>query len=900
MNTPVARALSLALLASAAAHAQSPEHVKLLTPSEDGMVVAPKALAALRLADDGVEARLEGLRLATGERVDLDLRPFVVTSPAFEVRVGHARQLAHAAPVLLRGDLAGGGHAVVAVSERGTLGVLQRGNERFVISGTAPGRGLRGGPIVIRPMEAFAPPPMVEVCNMIDSGLAGGGVAGVAPGRTRQIELAVETDYEFFTLFGDLGAAADYVVALYGVIGDIYRRDVDVRIELTFVRLWDEEENLYNADNPLGPFVDHWNTTMQIVHRDVAQLLTGRRNLPYGGVAYLSALCLDNGYSVNGYMNGTFGDPEIPGSGNWDIVVVAHELGHNAGTPHTHSLGIDNCAGGDLQRGTIMSYCHTVTGGVSNIDLRFHTGIQEQIQAFTWFQPCIASDCNGNGIDDAEDIAGGASGDANENGIPDECEDCNDNGILDDQDIAAGTSDDVNANTIPDECEPDCNQNGVPDDVDIQTGFSDDAYGNGIPDECEADCNGTAGSDYNEIQADMALDIDRNAVLDACQDCDGDGMPDLDALQGGLNVWSTSAFEPRVREIFAGNGVPVKSSVDIAADLYDVVVLPSGMLGVTDGGGNRVVTIDPMTGALTGTLVTPGSGGLSAPSSMLVEDGVLYVSSRGNHRVLAYDAVTGDFSHVAAQGNGLLVPYGMAIDPDGALLVTSSDNRVLAFDPATGAFLDERIGNGPDEPVTPRGIVVTPDGRLLVTNYDTNSISAYANDGTALGQFDFGGLPAGFWGLQNPWDIELSRDGQMVFVSALSGNASIHMYSVATGQFQRSFYVLAPDLPAPRGFAVLPESPIDCNLNLRPDACDIAEGTSADVNENGIPDECEDLESCPADVTGDGTVDVQDLVQVILDWGPCAAICPSDANGDLVVDVQDLVLVVLAWGPCKG
>ncbi|MBL8803565.1 MAG: hypothetical protein JNN27_16305 [Planctomycetes bacterium] len=32
-------------------------------------------------------------------------------------------------------------------------------------------------------------------------------------------------------------------------------------------------------------------------------------------------------------------------------------------------------------------------------------------------------DCNGNGVEDAVDIAGGYSGDENGNGIPDECED---------------------------------------------------------------------------------------------------------------------------------------------------------------------------------------------------------------------------------------------------------------------------------------------------------------------------------------------------------------------------------------------------------------------------------------------------------------------------------------------
>jgi hypothetical protein len=62
---------------------------------------------------------------------------------------------------------------------------------------------------------------------------------------------------------------------------------------------------------------------------------------------------------------------------NWDIFVVAHEMGHNFGAPHTHSMypRIDNCAGGDCSvtpNGTIMSYCHQCSGGMSNILLNFH------------------------------------------------------------------------------------------------------------------------------------------------------------------------------------------------------------------------------------------------------------------------------------------------------------------------------------------------------------------------------------------------------------------------------------------------------------------------------------------------------------------------------------------------
>lgn len=55
----------------------------------------------------------------------------------------------------------------------------------------------------------------------------------------------------------------------------------------------------------------------------------------------------------------------------------------------------------------------------------------------------------------------------------------------------------------------------------------------------------------------------------------------------------------------------------------------------------------------------------------------------------------------------------------------------------------------------------------------------------------------------------------------------------------------------------------------------------------------------PGDATGDGVVDVSDLVDVILAWGPCPVPptpCPADFDGSGVVDVSDLVTVILNWG----
>jgi hypothetical protein len=54
----------------------------------------------------------------------------------------------------------------------------------------------------------------------------------------------------------------------------------------------------------------------------------------------------------------------------------------------------------------------------------------------------------------------------------------------------------------------------------------------------------------------------------------------------------------------------------------------------------------------------------------------------------------------------------------------------------------------------------------------------------------------------------------------------------------------------------------------------------------------------PGDADGNGVVDVDDLVAVILSWGPCEACtdCPADFDDNCAVDVDDLIAVILNWG----
>jgi subtilisin-like proprotein convertase family protein len=69
---------------------------------------------------------------------------------------------------------------------------------------------------------------------------------------------------------------------------------------------------------------------------------------------------------------------------------------------------------------------------------------------------------------------------------------------------------------------------------------------------------------------------------------------------------------------------------------------------------------------------------------------------------------------------------------------------------------------------------------------------------------------------------------------------------------------------------------------------------------------CDEPPVCEGDTDDSGAVDVDDLVNVILAWGPCPN-CPPDPcaadvfpfpAGDCNVNVDDLVSVVLNWGDC--
>jgi hypothetical protein len=220
--------------------------------------------------------------------------------------------------------------------------------------------------------ESTAAPPVAA---------AGGGVGS---STLLEAHVAADASYEWYSHFGSLTAAQNYILNLIAQVSAIYEADIDVRIEVPYLRVFTTSADPYtnggSTNTLLGELLGEWNAHQQDVPRTVAHLFS---TWPSGGagVAYIDVLCDHAQHPGNSYDYGV--SALSANGGAWEKELVAHELGHNFSSPHTHCYvpEIDRCANengcysGPIEPivGTIMSYCNQTTPV-------FHSRVQDQIR----------------------------------------------------------------------------------------------------------------------------------------------------------------------------------------------------------------------------------------------------------------------------------------------------------------------------------------------------------------------------------------------------------------------------------------------------------------------------------------------------------------------------------------
>jgi hypothetical protein len=236
-----------------------------------------------------------------------------------------------------------------------------------------------------------------------------------APTALYTARLAIETDYELFQIFNDPTAATNYVANLVGFASTIYAAELNTALVVQSLSLWQTSNDPWTQRNTLCSLLEfgkYWNQNKTGVSRTIAHFLSGK--LSGGGISWVGALCRgsfttgytscpelgaettpwggDYGYTGNIYGEFDINNPVVV----WDIYSFAHEVGHNFGSKHSHcynNIGgspdpIDKCYSGESGcysgatslpgpanqgSGTIMSYCHMLSGNYRNISMTFGT-----------------------------------------------------------------------------------------------------------------------------------------------------------------------------------------------------------------------------------------------------------------------------------------------------------------------------------------------------------------------------------------------------------------------------------------------------------------------------------------------------------------------------------------------
>lgn len=216
--------------------------------------------------------------------------------------------------------------------------------------------------------------------------------AGNVSGATYQLRIAIETDNEFCTAFGNNDTTiTTYIGDLVGKASVVYSRDVNTTLVLGAVNLRSAGADPWTATSAapaLAEFAAYWHANYSLgypannggpagagtaVARSSAVFLSGK--LTNSGIAWIDLLCSDNfycgasgldcspdgtyansyagAYAFNGSSSSsgvttTVPDPTLtvngvqyglPTSGNyWMLLEFLHELGHNVASPHPNCV----------------------------------------------------------------------------------------------------------------------------------------------------------------------------------------------------------------------------------------------------------------------------------------------------------------------------------------------------------------------------------------------------------------------------------------------------------------------------------------------------------------------------------------------------------------------------------
>ncbi len=279
------------------------------------------------------------------------------------------------------------------------------------------------------------------------------------------VNMYIEVDHDIYNTYGSTTATLNYITAVFNQVSTLYANE-SIDFNISELVIWDLPDP-YTGPSTSNYLTQFRNTLNGNYNGDLAHLVGFSGG---GGVAYVDVLC--NSYYGVGYSAITTSYNTVP-SYSWTVEVLTHEIGHNLGSQHTHACAwngnntaIDGCGpaagyseGCDApvpSSGTIMSYCHLVSGIGIDFNLGFGTQpgdrIRNEVYNASCLSPCSGGGCTtiGDACDDGDACTSNDTVDAN----------CDCLGIYTDADndgYCIGDDPNDNDQCIPDGSGPLCN-----------------------------------------------------------------------------------------------------------------------------------------------------------------------------------------------------------------------------------------------------------------------------------------------------------------------------------------------------------------------------------------------------------------------------------------------------------
>ena len=239
---------------------------------------------------------------------------------------------------------------------------------------------------------------------------------------TRCVTMYFEIDNDLFVANGsDTTTTTNWMTSVFNNVQTLYAND-GIAVSLKSLYIWTTPDSYTGTTST--DYLFQFNSVRPVFDGDVGQLVSIDPGGLGGVAAAINGLCSQNNFS---YADVSLSYSNVPMT-SWTVMVITHEFGHLLGSAHTHACvwngnntaidgcgptaNIDNkegsCDIGPIPSaavgGTIMSYCHLLSGVGINFLNGFGPQPSQAILEAVNSGTCLSLDCVNTCINTVSEI----------------------------------------------------------------------------------------------------------------------------------------------------------------------------------------------------------------------------------------------------------------------------------------------------------------------------------------------------------------------------------------------------------------------------------------------------------------------------------------------------------------